>query len=580
MNLSICQDRQQVLDAKNHILVVGGAGCGKTTIALLKGERRVEAGLLSGQSVLFLSFSRAAVGRITQTAKERVSRESRERLTVQTFHSFFWEILKGHGYLLGAPRRLRILLPQDESAIRAGQESDDETWNGEWERLFREQGLVAFDLFSPKVRELFLRSKPIRHLFADRHPLIIVDEAQDTAEDQWESLKLLAERSQLVCLADLEQQIYDFRPGVSSERVTHIMNALNPLRVNLGGQNHRSPGSEILVFGNDILFNTPRGAPYKGVSQRRYSPRAALRDDAIRQCVGMVNRKFTEETGQLPENIAIMGTWGRGVTIISRALTGDGANAHIPHRVIIDQAPVLLSSRLVAFLMEPGTIEELRNLSVALYLVADVFRSKGGKLNLAQAQRLSAQGEEAARARAPKGNSVGDKLLRLLRDVRTHRFTGDPRVDWLEARRKLRDSGCPVLATVAGHAEQLVTFQRGQRIAAELADLWQSSGSYGGARRALDNALAQEVLLSGGNDLKGIQVMTVHKAKGKEFDAVIIFDDSHNCPLVFCKEAAPYPRSRKLVRVGITRAKHHVLMLTPAFAGSPLLDGHSLLADG
>ena len=89
-------------------------------------------------------------------------------------------------------------------------------------------------------------------------------------------------------------------------------------------------------------------------------------------------------------------------------------------------------------------------------------------------------------------------------------------------------------------------------------------------------ALAEDQLLSGGNDLRGIHVMTVHKAKGKEFDAVIIFDDPKSSPLLFNKEAAPYPKCRKLLRVGITRARHHVLMLTDMYTPSALLNGHNL----
>jgi DNA helicase II / ATP-dependent DNA helicase PcrA len=575
MNLYICEDRRRVLDAAGHVLVVGGAGSGKTTIALLKGEHRVDGGLFPGQSVLFLSFSRAAVGRIMQTAKENVRREARTHLTVQTFHSFFWEVLRGHGYLLGAPRNLRILPPHDESAACGGEDADSPAWKAERERLFQEEGRAAFDLFAPKVHQLFLRSNHIRRLFADRHPLIIVDEAQDTAEDQWESLKLLAESSQLVCLADLEQQIYDFRPGVSSERVTQIMKALHPLRVDLKGQNHRSPGSEILSFGNDVLFNIPRGGPYRGVSQQKYSPRSTCRNDAIRQSIGIVCSRAAQSMGRAPESVAIMATWGRGVTIISRALTGNGTTKHIHHRVIIDEAPILLSSRLVAFLMEPAE-DLLSALGVSLQLAADAFKAKRGKVNLDQAKRLAEQEIQTVQGSLPKGNSVGGRLLLVLRDLQHHRFSGEPRVDWLYVRHQLSESGCGPLKTLGGHAEQLSVFQRGQRIAEELAELWQTQSNYAGARRALDNTLAQEMLLLGANDLQGIHVMTIHKSKGKEFDAVIILDDGHNSPLVFCREEAPFPRSRKLLRVGITRAKHCVLMLTPAFGESPLLSGHHL----
>ena len=70
--------------------------------------------------------------------------------------------------------------------------------------------------------------------------------------------------------------------------------------------------------------------------------------------------------------------------------------------------------------------------------------------------------------------------------------------------------------------------------------------------------------------------MTVHKSKGKEFDAVIIFDDPNSSPLIFCREDAPHTRCRRLIRVGITRARHHVLMLTDMYRPSELLNGHRL----
>lgn len=48
-----------ILAAAGHLLVTGGPGSGKTTIALLKAQKRIP-NLKPGQEILFLSFSRAA----------------------------------------------------------------------------------------------------------------------------------------------------------------------------------------------------------------------------------------------------------------------------------------------------------------------------------------------------------------------------------------------------------------------------------------------------------------------------------------------------------------------------------------
>lgn len=577
MTLLICAQRQSVLDENGPILVTGGPGSGKTTIALAKAKIAIERGLAPGQSVLFLSFSRAAVARAAEASKNQLPADLQGKLSIQTFHSFFWRVLRAYGYLLGAPKSLQLLMPHDETAMRHEFERNGENWDAERERLFREEGRVAFDLFARKTHELLSRSNRIRVLFSACHPLIVVDEAQDTAEDQWQCVRLLAENTQLMCLADLDQQIYDFRPGVSSDRVTHIMEALQPLRVDLQGENHRSPDSEIVAFGNDILLNTPRGASYRGVSRINYRADRNSRDRAIRQAVGMARRQAETASQRDVDNLVVLATWNRGVNIISRALTGNGTNL-IPHRVSIDEASVLLSSRMVAYLLEPRRQagEELLDVAEGIELAAAVFRARGKNSNLATAQRLAASAVLSRNGTAPRVGGVAARLLFALRLLRAHAFTGDPKQDWIGARRVLHDAGGAQLQSIAQDAEQLIAFQRGRRIASGLTELWQNTGTYRGARSALDAALAEDQLLSGGNDLRGIHVMTIHKAKGKEFDAAVIFDDPNSSPLLSNQETAPHPRSRKLIRVGITRARHHVLMLCNAYTPTPLLQGHRL----
>ncbi|MFE1686508.1 UvrD-helicase domain-containing protein [Streptomyces albidoflavus] len=83
--------RQAILDSAGHVLIEGGPGCGKTTIALLKARQALES-LEDEQQVLFLSFSRAAVRQIT----DRMGGLLKPCLTQQTAGADIPLLLHGH----------------------------------------------------------------------------------------------------------------------------------------------------------------------------------------------------------------------------------------------------------------------------------------------------------------------------------------------------------------------------------------------------------------------------------------------------------------------------------------------------
>lgn len=239
-----------ILEADGHLLVTGGPGSGKTTVSTLKAVLIAEQGLGPGQDVLFLSFARATIARIAEAieTEHRIPSEHKRRIRVETYHSFFWRVLKTHGYLVGLPRKLRILAPPEEavalSAIRrsfgaASKLSDSEkakkiaAEEAERMRLAKAEGRVAFDVFAHFVTNVVQGSSRIRELLGTMYPTIILDEFQDTNSGQWHVVQSLGEFSTLIALADPEQRIYDFI-GADPERPKHFRASFSPREFDLG----------------------------------------------------------------------------------------------------------------------------------------------------------------------------------------------------------------------------------------------------------------------------------------------------------------------------------------------------------
>lgn len=588
MTIIICEKRQQILDATGHMLVIGGPGSGKTTIALKKAVRLIEQGLQPGQAILFLSFSRAAVARIAEASKAEVEKSKRHQLNIQTFHSFCWELLRSHGYLVGCPkRRLELLLPHDEKALSGGLKAPQKglapsaewtAWQNEKHRLFNEEGKIAFDQFAPKTAELLRRCPLILEQVANRYPVIVVDEVQDTGSDAWNCIEVLSAHAQVICLGDLDQQIFDHLEGVGPERIQHIQEVLKPLRVDLGGDNNRSPGTEIAVFANDILSAAVRGSAYVGVSRQMYNPQGDV-ERRLRIALSQAHRFVKKATGKWPESIAILAPGGASVARVSAAL--NGGTKPVRHKVLFDEAAALLSARLAAYLLEPKVEGNLRSdIAKCLEMLAAVRRTAGSKAAIEDAAKYLKWGQDVLQGKAAKAQLVLS-IEALINGARAIELSGDPGRDWTQIKRLLRTSTQVEISRIAGDLDYLIAFNRGKRIAANLSDMWMEEGAYVRAREALDNALMEDQLLSGVDDLRGIHVMTIHKSKGKQFDAVIIVREGQRIgpqqwqsTLVWRDDPAPHNRSRKILRVGITRAKSHVLLLEPLYPNCPILTPH------
>lgn len=215
-------------------------------------------------------------------------------------------------------------------------------------------------------------------------------------------------------------------------------------------------------------------------------------------------------------------------------------------------------------------------------MLAAVRRTDGSKTALQEAAKYLKWSLDVAQGKAAKAQLPGSIEV-LVQGSRALQFSGDPGRDWTQVKRLLRESNQIEISRIASDLDYLIAFNRGKRIAANLSAMWMNEGAYVRAREALDAALVEEQLLAGVDDLHGVHVMTIHKSKGKQFDAVIIMREGQRLgakqwksTLVWRDDPAPYHRSRKILRVGITRAKSRVLMLEPLYPTCPILTPHTL----
>lgn len=557
MTLDICDKRQAILSEEGQLLVVGGPGSGKTTIALLKARNSCSR-LQPGQRILFLSFSRAAVKQIVTRSAEMLSSSERRLVQVRTYHLFCLQLLQSHGALLNG-LGASFLVP---AAERLRKSQFDGDWHEEAERLAREESIFCFDQLAGGVANLLEQSRAVRALYGSKYPIVILDEFQDTDNDQWRLVKAMATEARVVCLADPRQRIFDFRPKVSPERIEQLRSELSPREFDLGADNHRSPSSEILEFADAILRNQRplpkskdvRLASYYGTSDFDGTVHAnlvwtysKLRARGINEpCVAVLCR-----SNALVVRLS-------GALLQARKYAGQVFNP-VPHDVVWDADLAASSGQVVGSIMEWPSVEQ--GLVHTLDLVADYFRLKHAEKPTQSAERSSRQFEAAARAveqgKVPRIKA--GKELRLEWEAGI-KLGGEPVGDWAAARRVLERIDA---TNAVGVAAQLIRLHRAtDALASELMDLWQRTGTYVGAAALVRRTLDQERLLSAERDPSGCMLMSMHKSKGREFDAVVLVEGTWGSSFLDeSREAPPFEASRRLLRVAITRARHFVTLV-------------------
>lgn len=590
-------DRQKdIINADGHLLVTGGPGSGKTTVSILKAAQIVQEDIHPGQKVLFLSFARASVSRVVEAIEieQQIPDDQKKRIEVETYHSFFWRILKTHGYLVGLPRKISLLSPPNEaialSEIRnrypAASKMSDAQKSAkckeegvERQRLAMEDGSVCFDLFARYTSQILSASERIRKLAATMYPAIILDEFQDTNAEQWEVVEALGNTCRILALADPEQRIYDWI-GADPKRLTHFREKFQPVEVDLRAENHRSAGTDIAEFGNDILKGKFGKSSYTGVDITPYKCSSdSLAASALATATFQARGRLVKSKKDW--SLAILVPTKRMTRLVSDIFHSPPGNLQeIRHRAVIEMEAAILGAEIVSFLMQPG--EDDHHCSQFVRLICGYYRGKGGaiptKKDLREAENIRKSHidfiERRSAGKEIKRKSIFAPMLATYAETREAALEGNPEKDWLTIRKILEDGQCPRLKELAQEVRNVRLLGRGDQLRQTLSQDWRDNGAYTNALNIVRQAFVQEHFSMTSKPESGVVVMNMHKSKGKQFDEVIIFEGrpkTSRGQIVANTDRIvranirdnDNDQARQNMRVSVTRGKSHVTILTP-----------------
>ena len=411
------------------------------------------------------------------------------------------------------------------------------------------------------------------------YPVIILDEFQDTNPDQWHVVKALGHFSILIALADPEQRIFDFI-GADPERLNQFRAVFKPAEFDLGNENHRSKGTDIIDFGNDLLKGKFREGVYTGIDCHLFesNPNQAFTMLVIQT---LKARKRLLETGKKNWTLAILVPTKRMTRQISDIFRASfGKLPAVAHSAAVDMEAAILAAEIIAFLMQPDTGGS--HFSKFVELLCAFFQGKGGdapsQTSLNEAKRIRAAFDSfivlTKAGKAPRQNSILVAILAAHEQVKALELTGDPDKDWLAVRMVLERGNCPRLREIAHEVKNVRLLERGTQLRQALSQNWRDNGAYLTALAIIQQSFIHEHFATAHKPENGVVVMNMHKAKGKQFDEVIIFEgwpNRVNHEIVSNADriirsnsrAEGLSQARQNFRVSVTRARVRTTILTP-----------------
>lgn len=518
--------QKQVVESEDHLIVVrGAAGTGKTTVALWHaGHYLRQPDTLPWRRVLFLTFSRSAVSQLMSRARTAI-KGVEDRVEVQTFHGFAYRSLLAFGRYAGQPKLATRIQSQAEVSL-----------------LGAKSHMLSYSDLVPKALDV-LHSERISELVAARWPLVLCDEFQDTAPDQWSLIEHLQRRCRLILLADPNQMIYTFIPGVNESRLTDT-EALADDIIELEPASHRDPSGIIPLLATAILrrdFDSEDVA--YALEQGRLKVRCCSDDDD--EVIAILREDFQAQWIQGARTFGIYVHSNEGVARLGAVLTG----AEVDHVLVgIPEAQgeaFSAMSTLTAFALDEASEDDVR-VALATFLTACTRGGRPPELALALVSNVG----------LPAG--VEDGLASVLTALRAAGAEGIEDVSEVaqEAwdRMRITNGSAPWgrAAPVFASQVRLLARQRPSTTTEKIAAL-----------RAVTERMRAGALVMHTEAQPGtVQLMNFHQTKSREADCIALVYRSGDY-LADRYEQEPFEKSSRVLYVAITRARKHVLVVLP-----------------
>lgn len=517
-------EQQRVIESTAPaLLVLGGAGCGKTTAALAAARRHlreIDASdrPLAERRVLFVTFSRTAVEQIRDRSAG-VSSDVGDRIEISTFHGLAFRFHRSFGRYFGGAIEPTIMGDARGRLLGADNQR------------------LTYRQLIPQALRIVHSDTNIARLIRRRWSLVICDEFQDTDDAEWELLLAVAANARLILLADPNQMIYSgFKDGVSLARLSAALAQPGCEQIELPLDSHRDP-SQIL--------------PAAALAVRHRNFTSPVIDDAI------ASGRLIIATG-VPDDVELR---AERIAAELDACKSDG---------LTSCGIYLKTNADVATMSEALTALKVRHVPVGF---SEAFgESLEAQLTLARYARNATSWRHAVEALAVVVTANDRRrdppqLALMLVAEQPVAQAFDQRLNDLRSRLDLATGDLDALQ-IAAEAWATLGIASGQRD-------WDSAARtlIAVAHRtntvcsALDTvaseieALRTDSFISTDRGNSGrTELMNFSQTKGREADATIL---SYSSSDYYGRASEPYDEASRIVYVSMTRARHRVIVLLP-----------------